>query len=473
MTSLAGYNERRCIARESMGLYGTVVFIATYSSTQPQDDLTGLIKRALERCIAQLDVLRAVILDADTERPRIGLLPTLGLRDHLTITFNARDNEDSVQRLLEFEHNTPLSDCHVRPQWRVNFHLLPPTPESHLTRFRLAWVCSHNLTDGMSGFVLHSEFLRALRAVGEPSAAKSITLSPVLPALNRAAKMPISWSFLLAPFLTVYLPPVARLLGLGLTSSKTGAWTGASVRPPKPTPPEMLRTNLRITSIPHELLEELSVTCRTKHVRMTGLLGVLIARTLAHALRNRGQDHNRFTVGYALNMRRALKLGHGCVANYPSGATDTYDIQLPTEGLPSGLTSDDWNAARTTTEHLHQVSNTLSDQPIALLGYLTSIRPWVLEQAEKAAEDSFEVSNLGVFPEDRIEGDDGWRVDDVVFSQSADAMRAPINVNICTSRQGPLNIVATWWPGMLGVEDEEALVEEMLEGIRPLMLKIV
>lgn len=294
----------------------------------------------------------------------------------------------------------------------------------------------------------------------------------ILPALDRAGHMPISWAFLLSTLLVEYLPkPLARLLGITSTA-EPAAWLGAPVRPPKPTPSELLRTNVRTTSIPNDIMQRVLTVCRSKHVRLTGLLGRLVARALAQTLRARGAEHTKFLACTAMDLRRALGQGYGCIANYPSGITDVYDIPVPSDGKPLGVTAEDWDTARLTTEHLSRASISLSDHPIALLRYLTNIRSWVEQQAVARAENSFELSNLGVFGGDLVAEDD-WDVEDMVFGQSADGTNGPMNFNVASTKQGSLNIVTTWWPGMLGVEDEGAFVDETLERIRVLMGGIV
>ena len=53
----------------------------------------------------------------------------------------------------------------------------------------------------------------------------------------------------------------------------------------------------------------------------------------------------------------------------------------------------------------------------------------------------------------------------MVFSQSADGTGWPFNINFASVKDGPLAVVITWWPGMLGVDNEEAFVGEICHGI--------
>lgn len=78
------------------------------------------------------------------------------------------------------------------------------------------------------------------------------------------------------------------------------------------------------------------------------------------------------------------------------------------------------------------------------------------------------MSNLGLFNATATENTSDkqrWSVEAVVFSQSADGVGPPLNVNVASAQGGPLALVLTWWAGMLGIEDEEMFVEEVCQHI--------
>ncbi|TKA82720.1 hypothetical protein B0A55_01284 [Friedmanniomyces simplex] len=165
------------------------------------------------------------------------------------------------------------------------------------------------------------------------------------------------------------------------------------------------------------------------------------------------------------------------MANYVSATSETINISSQQQQdhvlpPPLTLTEEDWMTARRLTERLSEASSTLADQPVALLKYLSNFRDWTLRQVAKPANGSFEVSNVGVFdyatspkssPSQTTRPK--WTLHNMLFSQSANALGDPFNVNVASTKGGPLAIVLTWWPGMLGVEDEEMLVEEICEGL--------
>jgi len=58
-----------------------------------------------------------------------------------------------------------------------------------------------------------------------------------------------------------------------------------------------------------------------------------------------------------------------------------------------------------------------------------------------------------------------WAVTDVVFSQSASALGPPVSVNVASTKQSPLTMTVTWWPGMLGLDDEGSFVDEVCSDV--------
>jgi hypothetical protein len=62
------------------------------------------------------------------------------------------------------------------------------------------------------------------------------------------------------------------------------------------------------------------------------------------------------------------------IANYVSGIDE---VLMVNENLDAPLSLSDGMAIRQTTEGLVKASSTLSDQPIALLGYLTDFPGWM------------------------------------------------------------------------------------------------
>ena len=410
----------------------------------------------------------------------------MNLDDHLRILepgYALQEDGESIRNLLEQVHNERIHDCHLRPPWRL--YILPQPSEDASLCFRLAFAYSHALADGKSGLLFHSTFLEALSRVNDlPFDSKRTWELPatktLLPPLENVTALPISWSFLLGPLLNEYLPSfLAQALGVS-SSTPNGAWFGALLRPEKPPTSELVRTSIRVRLIPDSTLKRVLAACRTRNVRLTGLMVQLTARTLAMALRARGRDYRTFIAQTPIDLRRCLPMGQGCMANFVSALSETVivaesqDRTSASESMQS-LSNEDWDAAQHLTERLSQAANSLNDQPVALLKYLSNFRGWTLKNAAKPATASFSVSNLGVFDDgfDPPPMQSRWGVQDVTFSQSADATGSPFDINLVSTKFGSLAVVASWWPGMLGVNDEEKFMDVICSGIKNQLSGIV
>lgn len=430
----------------------------------------------LKECIKRHPVLSTVIRDSATEKPQLGRAIRMNLEKHLNFIDLPDQPRDASQRLkecLERIHNEPLAEFEQVPQWRA-WIISSDASRSKEARneFQVAFACSHALLDGGSGYTFHRTFLQALCNANALEEDEDPTFevpasTGVLPALDRAAVLPISWSFLLAPLLGEYLPSfLASALGVKDAAGKD-AWRGALKRPDLPAPKKLLSTAVHVLSVPGTTVQRVLKTCREHKARITGLLNHIVARALAQTLAKHGQHHNTFVVQTAMDLKKLIPGADGQMANYVSAMEERLGVPSTTDNAEL-----DWEAVRKSTDLLAQKSITLANQPIALLKYLSNIRAWVLKKAQQPAEAAFEMSNLGVF-DGGAATTSGWTVTDMVFSQSADATSgAPVNVNVASIKDGALNITVTWWPGMLGVDDEQgfvvgvcASIEDQLERI--------
>lgn len=472
-----GLNERRCIARGTLGLYGSIVTVATYngSKSPPPEPLVNIIVRALKHCITEHPVLCTTIPDAETEKPQLASVSLMDLRKHMRFVDNSSpsgaDISNGIQPLLEQVHNEPFTHYEFLPPWRI--YVVPLQASSTLSsvRFRIALASSHALADGMSGLAFHSSFLKALNQIenlgfnSDPVWTVPPSRSPILPPLEIAVRLPISWSFLLRPALNEYLPSwITNILGIKDTMA-ADTWCGAAVRPKRNNSTELLHTGVRTAFVSQKTMRRVLKVCRAHHARLTGLLTQITARALAQGLRPRGQYYNQVVATIAIDLRKCIPEAKNHIANYNSSTNMT--LAIP-ENIEQGFTNEEWEAVRHTTNVLADRSSTLADQPVALLKYLSNIRPWVLKQALKPSDVSFGISNLGVVtgvPTFNTRDGRGWAVEAVAFSQSADGTGQPLNVNVASIEGGPMTLIITWWPGMLGVDDEDAFVEEVVGSI--------
>ncbi len=395
----------------------------------------------------------------------------VNLDDHLVFVDPgdvAHDANEKTQHLLGIIQNKPFTDYELRPQWRLWVMPAAETSSTTPTSFYIAFATSHALADGMSSYAFHRTFSGALSSACKPEGDSDpiwigSPVKDILPPLDRDAKLPISWSFLLRPALAEFLPAfLAKALGVKDRVAED-AWYGSSIRPGRDGSTQLLRTKVHVASVSQATLQRVLDLCRKHHARLTALLNHLTAHALAEALHKRGQSYHTFVAETAVDLRSCIPQAHDEMANYPS-AVDSV-IKLPSDSASKReFAVQDWNFISQSTKRLRERSDTLVDQPTALLSYLSNFEQWVSKRAAQPAKESFGMSNLGVFAPDATTTND-LDVTQMVFSQSADGTGPPLDVNVASVKDGPLTLTMTWWPGMLGVEDEDAFAGNVLTNI--------
>lgn len=465
---IPGSNEQRCIIRDVLGLYGYIAATATYEGPSLPGNST--LYEVLKRCIDQHPVLSTVILAAESKKPQLARAHIMDLDKHLRYSKLSDEHEHSISslhdRLLEV-HNEPPTEYESIPQWRVWVFPIRQNSSSKTT-LQVTFACSHSLADGMSLYVFHQSFLRALSEMPKVGTSTSAIYevkseSELLPALEHVTKMPISWSLLIPRFFAEYSPPfLAKILGLNEEDGED-VWCGAGKRPDAPAQGELLTTALEILLVPNSTLQRVLKVCRANDGRLTALLDHLTTRALGEALKKRDKSYATFGIEISINLRKVIPQGENQIANYPSAIEQKHDISANPDPAAQ-LSSADWDTIRRNTAQLAKISNTLKDQPIALLKYVTDFRQLVQKRVSNPTNTAFGMSNLGVFVDNRA-SEQGWRMTEVVFSQSADGTSAICNINVANVQDGPLAITLTWWPGMLGVDDEESFAQDVLKAI--------
>lgn len=290
------------------------------------------------------------------------------------------------------------------------------------------------------------------------------------PPLEQAADMPLSW-FFLVPVLAQEILPMWLTKWAGVTESMDSVWRGPENRPVHSTAEGPIRTELRLKRVPANTTRAVLRACRQHNARLTGFVAVVTAKVLSRSLRRRGLAADRFLVPLPLDLRRCLPEMREVIANYPSVTTARISFlsgqgEQSSKGAPVSLCQAEWSIASRITQQLAKAANSLVDQPIALLKYISDMRRWTLEQAAKPAQASFEVSNLGAMevPPGVEDGLD-YAIIDVVFSQSANACGPPFNLNVAGVKEGSMSLTFTWWRGMLAVDDEDVFMDEVADGL--------
>ncbi|KAK5988828.1 putative C18B11.03c-like protein [Cladobotryum mycophilum] len=372
----ASLNEQRFIISEALGLSHCVITAAKYTSMlSAESQLESLISKAVKHCIDVHPVLSTNIEDANGDHPRLTQVDDIDLDHHLTHV-KSQDTglkeEQQIKNFLESAHGLRLPTAGERPQWRVYVSESLAT-DSRAACFYLAFVFSHVFTDGMSGIAFHSSFLRSMNGVQTTLEWEHRDQQPgrmPLPPIETAGNLTISWSYLVTILVQEFLPTwLASALGVQVDNLNE-FWT-----------------------VPNSTVKGVLQACRKHNARLTSLLNYLTARALCKSLSARGQSYQKIKVGSAIDLRRALGKGQGCMANWVSVLMETFTISEH----DGRITDHDWDVIRQSTVHLAKASSSLADQPIGLIKYITNMKQWTHERASQPATVSFGTSNLGVF----------------------------------------------------------------------------
>lgn len=438
---ILGPNERRTIARESLGFYRALVIGGIYEFGESTDIKSAFTySHALRACVDRHPELSITVVNPETESPYYAFCPQLDLSRHIQfLKHNDESERESIQRILPsvLDVEFPAS----LPPWKIV--ILPFSDK----RCFIAFSYSHTLGDGISAMAFHRTFLTALQAAHTDTDLTCMSLRKTLrPAFDTPHNLPISWSYLLSPLLGAYLPkPIARLFGFRPAASAVtpGTWTGASTFHTADT----FQTGVHILSLDAATVTSALQACRPHGAKMTGLLHQLIITALSDSL-PRPHTIDSFSAQTAINLRATAGVSNDEMGLFVTGDYALVPLQKSIESAAF-----DWTLAKTITEKLAIGATKLEDQPIGLLQYLTDIRAWTLSKLGARRDGSYEVSNLLVFkPLGEVKR---CKVTEMVFCQPANVPSSPLCFNVVSAVDGPMNITLSWQIGALGVGEEK------------------
>ncbi|POR38317.1 Uncharacterized protein TPAR_01482 [Tolypocladium paradoxum] len=452
------------LRRANLGFYHAIVISAVYEFTKGfnTNDAQSFFK-PLRRCIEEHPFLSVVVGDKHTDKAYFERVPTISLKDHITILSSlsaAHDASAEIEKVLGGDLDQPFPEG--IPPWRII--VLPLQSSQALIVFSF----SHSIGDGPTGTSFHRSFLKAVRTTPKAaleSASSSIT-TPELPLpapFDTPERLPISWSFLLGPLLGDILPRfLANLLGLKAQASTVdkGTWLGTRLMFFHPDGP---RSRLKLREIPAPVVANAVRVSRTHDAKLTGVLQQIIVRALSKAIDDASVTN--FVSETAVNMRKSVGVHEDEMGEFASGCYLPYVRPAATD---APLSEEEWEAARVATRKLAMTASTLQDQPIGLLRYAPSVRKWMAAKIGQERGSSFEMSNVGVFDVGR-DGDAVWsaRVVKAIFAQPGHVASSPIAFNIVTTKGRSMVYTATWPLGALGVpeEQEDAFMTRVCDSI--------
>ncbi|KAM0249724.1 hypothetical protein ACHAP5_002592 [Fusarium lateritium] len=454
----ASPNEMRTVAREDVGYYHAVVIGAVYSFPEGVDVKSpSTYFHALRSCIEEHPFFCVVVGDRNTDKAYYERVSSINVEEHISIVEDSSVQTDSLEaigRSIESELDRPF--VAGIPPWRIV--VLPLSP----SQCHIAFSYSHTIGDGIAGVAFHKTFLSGLREAPAaiPSSAISPPAKPFPEVFDTEKRLPISWSFLLAPFLSEYMPYfLVKMLGLRVSASYVdeGTWTAT----PMFYNPETHRNKLKIRRVGASQVNKVVQLARTHDARLTGVMHQIIVRALSKAV----ADNNvtNFVPQTAINMRRSIGMSNDLAHDVVSGC---YTVH-PRSDAKGPLTEAEWASASEATKQFAITSTKLEDNAIGLLRYVSSIRSWTLGKIGKKRDSSYEFSNVGVFDgsvKTDAPANEQVEVTKLTFGQPSHVGGCPICFNVASVKGGDLVYTVTWQPGALGLGDEAA-EERIVEGI--------
>lgn len=449
---------------------------------------------ALRHCIDAHPILSAAIKHADTESPEFTRPEYLDLKRHLrlfdavTLETESRAEDEAVKRLLKESHDRFFHTLEATPPWDITVLPFVDGSEAVCKQLLVVFSYSHSHGDGTAGLALHRTFLKGLQRsppqqspMGKQDPFYDPPDRPLLPAMESAATLKISWSYLLGPLASTYLPTsLSNLLNLhnSLDLQTPNTWLAQ----PMSHDPTALRTELEVLTIESASLNRLLILCRKHGARLTGVLHQLILHALREVLPKHDLHHSTpqdIVASTAINLRKLIPgwtdadmiLATSVASElFTATALQQDSSSVETTGLHLDGVMD---AARNTGELLVKATSSLDDQPVGLLRYLRAIRPWCTSQLNGKRSCSYELSNIMTFDPDTViasasrpEGEKAWNIGSMYFSQPANVTGPPLSFNIVSRKGGDLVVCLTWQAGVLSVEDESRFAVELLDHIK-------
>ncbi|KAJ5670919.1 hypothetical protein N7507_000046 [Penicillium longicatenatum] len=464
-------NERRTISREELGFYKALIVGAVYEIESDGKDLTSSESfiAPLKACILKYPFLSAIVKNKHTEKSAYYEVPTIDLHDHISILQNDNlegDDNSSFEGILPQILDRPWPA--ETPPWRIVVLPLASPHGSAATRCLIVFAFSHTIGDGMVGVAFHRTFLEAWRQSVRSKEEESFLINlsgRFLPApFDTRERLTISWKFLLAPLVAVYLPKwLASMLGLHarVSTVDAGTWTGsrsfydAAVSN---------SSRVKILEIAAPLVEKSLQICRKHDTKLTGALHQMILRALSKAIPD--PSVTNFVSGTAVDMRKSVGIPALSWGLYVSGlyAVHQRARNVESPALPDYM----WTDASLITKNLAECSARLYDQAIGLLRYIPSIRNWTLGKIGAERDCSYELSNLLAFDDGNSEADQKCHVTKMIFSQPANIPSGPLVFNVISVKGRSLVCTVSWQAGALGVpaEEEMPFVDGICSSIR-------
>lgn len=518
--SLIGYHEKFITTLHDRGFYNSVSVTGIYSVYHPacqnSTALKSIIRVALEQTVNTHPNLWLQIKGTETKQSTpegISKGPYFVQLEHINLETVIRflgfdmkkmrtvatekkteDEHLNLQELLENESNKGFRDSSL-PLWRLlvatNVELPQSLPDFSSTSLNglqthlvVIFSSHHAIADGLSGNVFHATFLNALNSFTLATLNNCEDQLP-LPHFNPIIYLPSTTSFTpsksMEELLEYKVSWISRFQNLisyfARLRPSANKWTGKPYVAPSALNPVI--TGMKLIFLGGESMKRLREKCRHQNTSVTSLFHVVISESIFQVL-----DHHWETlrIATALNVRRFI---YECKdINYRMGLwIDAFETECMRakvcESLSAKYTSAEslnWAEVRrhkrAIDEHVRKGDCDLSF--ISLHGNGRNYEKELLELHGKVRNNSFSVTNLGVFPSpmpaDHIvyQEDMPWKLEKVVLSQSAHANGSAIQFCFASTERGGLAISLNWQKSIVGDTVIHAIAEKLKKRLQTL-----
>ncbi|KAL2014372.1 hypothetical protein VTN00DRAFT_1897 [Thermoascus crustaceus] len=457
---VAGYLEKFSTACHLLEFYHNLAVSAYYSKPKSSYPLEALVYRALATVIARHPVLSAITVD-DHKKPYFVRLPRIDLRHAVKFVIRAKEYDDhdgntdeELDQILQEEHNLNFKEGYgERPFWRLI--ILHGTDSS--THFVACFVLHHVLGDGKSGLAIHRSFLEALSAIPDSTEpdleADPIVYPPqkdLLQTLERMHPLPVSIPYVLRSLWNDWFPRVPRT-----------CWTGGRVSTAPST-----RTRNHSVTLPHGTTLGLLSAARANKTTLTATFETLLA---ASVLAHLPEHYSSLRSLCPISLRPLLPstlVDDDSIGCWVSRVENKHRRPADSSANSKAMDLFSWDDARRVRATIEaEVKKNGKNTPVGLLPFAGNLNRWFKRKVGKCREDSFTVSNIGVFKPagqpSSPEGGEPWKISRMVFSQSAEVTGPPFEVSLVTGGDGRLTMGFCWLEGVVEEEWMEKVIEEL------------
>jgi hypothetical protein len=460
--------------RQVLGYYNSLTLAALYqfdsAGHEPEITVESFFP-ALKVCLATHPILSCTVSGAETEAPEWVRPETIDLRNHVRIlrpNASQETPEDELKQLQEvlvqeLDEKAPFTL--TTPPWRILVLPVSQRPGEYYIILSI----SHALADGQACLAFHKSFLRGLNSSITDDLDPFVTppSTPLLPSSD-AIHMPVSWSYLLGPLLSVYLP---KMISNALPFPQSYQPTAPNmwIATPYSYDASNHHTGLEIVVISPSTVAAALTACRAHNAKLTGLLHQIMLRALSAAIPDTPSAPAKcFGAQTAMNMRRLTPLvSNDDMAVLTNGDYEIFPRIPDSELSNHAITPAMWTAVVNTTAHLATAAISISDQPVGLLKYLGHFRMWLMNQMGKPRDISYELTNVLAFDPLAGEGaqEGRWSLGRTLMAQPANATGGPMSFNIASRKGGEMVVTISWQKGVLGFENEVEVIRGIGERV--------